>query len=63
MNNWKDLLKDSYKFPNKMIEFHKIDWEEVFKIYESKKSDKLYEMPNLPEDYFEYEIIIEKKNE
>lgn len=56
-----DIIKDSYKFPNKMIEFHKIDWEKVFKIYESKsKLDKVYEMPDLSIWNDGWEIIIGK---
>lgn len=62
MNNWKDLLKDTYKFPNKMIEFHEINWEEVFKLYESKKSDKIYEMPDLSIWDNGWEIIIKEND-
>lgn len=64
MSNWKDLLEESNKLNHGMIEFHKINWEEVFKIYESyPKLDKVYEMPDLSIWNDGWEIIIMNKEE
>lgn len=57
-------IKGAHKFSNEMIEFHKIDWEKVFKLYESKpKLDKVYEMSDLSIWNDGWEIIIENKHE
>lgn len=51
------MIERAHKISNDMIPFNQVDWEAVFKSFKDKPQ-KDYPIPELSEEYFNWEIIV-----